>query len=96
MKMIFKYPIHTDIHHNAVIEVEMPKSAKILDIQIQGSIPVLWAIVNPKKETRKYIFHVFGTGFEMSEYEKKHYEYRKTVQMGHLNSMVWHIFEVHE
>ena len=96
MKMIFKYPLGMDIHHNAVFEIEMPRNAKILDIQVQGSIPVLWAIVNPNKEKRKYSFHVFGTGFEMTDYEKKHYDYVKTVQTGHLNALVWHIFEVHE
>jgi hypothetical protein len=85
-----------DIHHNAVFEIEMPKAAKILDIQIQGSIPVMWVIVNPNKEKRKYTFHAFGTGFEMVDYDKKHYEYIKTVQTGHLSALVWHIFEVHE
>ncbi len=95
-KMIFKYPLGMDIHHNAIYEIEMPKAAKILDIQNQGGIPVIWAIVNPKKEKRKYTFHVFGTGFEMLDYDKKHYEYVKTVQTGQLTQLVWHIFEVHE
>lgn len=96
MKMIFKYPLGEDIHHNAVYEIEMPKAAKILDIQTQGSMPVIWAIVNPEKEKRKYVFHVFGTGFEMSDYDKKHYDYIKTIQTGHLCALVWHIFMVHE
>lgn len=97
MKMIYKYPLGMDIHHNAVYEIEMPKAAKILDIQVQGNIPVIWAIVNPKKETRKYEFHVFGTGFEMQDYDKKHYEYVGTVQQANMvNTLVWHVFEVHE
>lgn len=54
MKMIYKYPLGMDIHHNAVYEIEMPKAAKILTIQEQGGFPMLWAIVNPKKEKRKY------------------------------------------
>ena len=91
-----------DIHHNAVYEIEMPKAAKILTIQEQGGFPMLWAIVNPKKEKRKYTFHVFGTGFEMPDYDKKHYEYVKTIQKVHISTpsksvwMVWHIFEVIE
>jgi hypothetical protein len=98
MKMIYKYPLSMDIHHNLVAELEMPKSAKILDIQMQGNMPVIWAIVNPKKEKRKYIFHVFGTGFELEDYDKKHYEYVKTVQQHTLmgSILVWHIFEVHD
>ena len=96
MKIIDIYPLGTDIHHNSVFEIEMPKNAKILDIQVQGSIPVLWAVINPNKPKRKYTFHVFGTGFEMTDYEKKHYDYVKTVQTGNSNNLVWHIFEVHE
>lgn len=98
MKMIYKYPLGMDIHHNAVYEIEMPKAAKILDIQVQGHMPMIWAIVNPKKESRKYTFHVFGTGFEMNDYDKKHYEYVRTIQQSTALgvTMVWHVFEVHE
>jgi hypothetical protein len=96
MKMIYKYPLGMDIRHNAVYEIEMPKAAKILDIQVQGDIPVIWAIVNPDKEKRKYVFHVFGTGYEMYDYDKKHYDYVGTVQQTGMTNLVWHIFEVHE
>lgn len=98
MKMIYKYPMGMEIHHNAVIEMDLPKGAKILDIQMQGLIPMLWAIVNPKHETRKRTFHVFGTGFEMSDYDKKHYDYITTVQQSTVlgGPLVWHVFEVHE
>ena len=96
MKMIYKYPFGNDIHHNGVYEVEMPRSAKILDIQYQGNNPVIWAVVNPKKDKRVYTFHVFGTGFEMKDYDKKHYEYIGTVQQIGFTTLVWHVFEVHE
>jgi hypothetical protein len=96
MKMIYKYPLGMDIHHNAVYEIEMPKAAKILTIQEQGGFPMIWAIVNPKKEKRKYTFQVFGTGFEMPDYDKKHYDYVGTVQQKGLTTLVWHVFEVHE
>lgn len=96
MKSIYKYPLGANITHNTVYEIEMPKAAKILSVQEQGGLPVLWAIVNPKKEKRKYVFHVFGTGHEMPDYDKKHYEYIGTVQQKGLITLVWHIFEVHE
>lgn len=96
MKMIYKYPLGMEIHHNAVYEIEMPKAAKILSVQEQGGFPMIWAIVNPKKEKRKYTFHVFGTGFEMPDYDKKHYEYIGTVQQKGMTTLVWHVFEVHE
>ena len=79
-----------------VTEIDMPRGAQILDIQMQGDIPVLWAIVNPKKPSRKYVFHVFGTGYEMLDYEKKHYVYVGTVQQRGMMTLVWHIFEVIE
>lgn len=96
MKMIYKYPLAMDIHHNAVYEITMPKGAKILDIQLQGTIPVLWALVNPNHKVRKYVFHVFGTGFELENYDKKHYDYVKTIQQIGITNLVWHIFEVHD
>ena len=97
MKMIYKYPLGMDIHHNMIAEVELPKGAKILCIQMQTNIPMIWAIVNPKNEMRKHTFHVFGTGFEMKDYDKKCYEYISTVQQkASMVSYVWHVFEVHE
>lgn len=96
MKMIYKYPLGSEIRHNMVTEIDMPRGAQILDIQMQGDIPVLWAIVNPKKPSRKYVFHVFGTGYEMLDYEKKHYVYVGTVQQRGMMTLVWHIFEVIE
>jgi hypothetical protein len=101
MKTIYKYPLGS-LRHDLVVEVEMPKGAKILDIQMQNGEPMLWAIVNPKHSLRKRVFHVFGTGFEMEDYEKKHYEYVKTVQQVKPSDvfrstwLVWHVFEVHE
>jgi len=96
MKMIYKYPLGTEIYHNMVTEVEMPRNAEILSLQMQGGIPVIWAIVNPKKEKRKYVFQVFGTGYEMLDYERKHYVYVGTVQQSGLMTLVWHIFEIIE
>ena len=102
MKTIYKYPLGKDIHHNSVIEIEMHKGSKILDIQMQNGEPMLWAMVNPKHSLRKRVFHVFGTGFDMEDYDKKHYEYVKTIQKVHItgsianNWLVWHIFEVIE
>ena len=96
MKMIYKSPLGTEIYHNMVTEIEMPRNAEILSLQMQGGIPIIWAIVNPKKEKRKYVFHVFGTGYEMLDYERKHYVYVGTVQQSGLMTLVWHIFEVIE
>ena len=96
MKMIYKYPLGTEIYHNMITEIEMPRNAEILSLQMQGGIPIIWAIVNPNKQKRKYVFHVFGTGYEMLDYERKHYVYVGTVQQSGLMTLVWHIFELIE
>ena len=96
MKVIHKYMMGV-VGHNSVVEIDMPKGAKILDIQIQHNQPVIWAVVNPKHKEHKHTYHVFGTGSEMTDYDKKHYEYVRTVQENIDGAiLVWHIFEVHE
>jgi len=99
MKKILEYVLTTkDLLHNNVYEIEMPRAAKILNIDFRGCVPVIDAIVNPDKEKRKYTFHIFATGYEMTDYDKKHYEYIKTIrQKRALNQdLFWHIFLVHE
>lgn len=91
MKVIYKYLL-SPIHHNAVHEINMPKGAKILDIQNQPDNIVIWAMVNPKHDLKKRVFYIAGTGFELHE-NIRYYDYLKTIQrLGY----VWHIFEVHE
>ena len=47
IKKIFKYTIIP----NDRIEIEMPKNAEILTVQIQYEQPQLWALVNPDAKT---------------------------------------------
>ena len=96
MTSIYKYPLGMDIHHGQTLEIMMPRGAKLLDLQMQGQIPTLWAIVNPEKELKKYVFHVFGTGFEMTDYDKKYYDYVGTIQYMTVlgGPLVWHVFRV--
>lgn len=58
MKTIFKYPLEiSDIQ-----EIELPKGAQILDIDVQHGLPVMWALVDPTEEKEKRRFHTTGTG----------------------------------
>lgn len=61
MKTIWKFPLKT---FAPILEIEMPRNAKVLTVQVQKEIPCIWAIVEPqeKKETRK--FRLLGTGHE--------------------------------
>ena len=59
---IYKYEIEV----RAEFSLNLPVGAKILTVQVQHDIPVLWALVDPsntKKETR--IFILCSTGGEI-------------------------------
>jgi hypothetical protein len=93
MKIIYKYNLGMP-YHNMISEESMPKGSKILDAQMHGGDLVFWAIVNPKNTNKQKTFHIYGTGFNLEAYDKKHYEYISTVQSMH--GIVWHLFEVFE
>lgn len=89
MKIIYKYRIDLGTQ-----EIEMPKGADILHAgsMIDGNM-YMWALVNPKHKLKKRKFTIFGTGQELTEYDKKHYHYIKTMIC---DSFVWHLYEVLE
>lgn len=86
MKAIYKYPF--DIQGE--INIEMPKDAQILSIQVQHEIPCIWALVNTKvkKEMRKFVLHGTGHPVEIL-HEMKHVG---TFQLGGGN-FIGHLFE---
>ena len=57
---IWKYPVSL-----GEFKVDMPQGAKILDVQIQGNDPVIWAIVEPDNIIVKYHFFALPTGGEI-------------------------------
>ena len=69
MKAIYKYPFNLQ----GIINIEMPKDAQILSIQVQHEIPCIWALVNPKakKEIRKFVLHGTGSSIKILP-EMKH------------------------
>jgi hypothetical protein len=78
---IWKYPLEPRGEHR------MPVGAKILTVQIQAGVPVLWAMVNPDaiKETR--IFSTVPTG---RYFDPTDMEYIGTFQA---EELVSHVFE---
>jgi len=61
MNKIWKFEIKV----NDVITINMPKQTKILSLQVQAGIPVIWALVNPENENEIRNFELFGTGFDI-------------------------------
>ncbi len=57
--IVYKYPLPIE----AEGFIEMPAGAKILSVQAQRGIPMVWALVDPTtKALAKHWFFVFGTG----------------------------------
>jgi hypothetical protein len=81
-KVIWKFPV------NFGGVVSMPAGASILTCQLQGSMPVLWAEVDPNnslKDNRE--FSVIPTGGTVPDRGA----YINTFQVG---SLVFHVYEV--
>ena len=69
--------------------IELPPLSKILHVHEQYGNLVLWALVNKDskdKETRT--IEIAGTGMDMKP------ENRKYIGTAHVNSYVWHVFEI--
>lgn len=91
MKTIYKYIV--GVADSQV--VEMPKGAKILDIQLTNEFPTqlsIWAIVDTDREREPRIFKMIGTGHRMDDTkESEHLDYISTIQC--FNGLVVHVFE---
>ena len=86
MKTIYKYVL--SLVENPALD--MPRGARVLDVQIQNNEICLWAIVESteKLETRK--FFIAGTGNPVPQGAG---DYIGTVQQ---DRFVWHVFEERE
>ena len=73
-----------------VFELKLPKDCAICDIQAQGNMICLWALIDCDAELVTRKFHIVGTGWNIDNVELMFY--LKTVQMP--NSLVYHVFEV--
>ncbi len=84
--VVYKYEIVGNRH-----VMNLPTSARVLKVAAQGESIQLWALVNPAdKSTARRAFAVFGTGQEITEYQREVMTYIDTVFVG---SLVWHVFE---
>jgi len=88
MMTIWEYPLQIVGEQ----DLSMPRSARILSVQVQGDALCLWALVDPTENvlvTRR--FHVIGTGHTHSD-ALFGLTYLGTAQMGR-GQLVWHVFE---
>lgn len=88
---VWKYPLE-DYH----TFVKMPIGAKILDVQIQGEYPCIWALVDETEELERREFRGYATG-EKLDIDIDDLDYIGTFQLivdseGFV--FVYHLFEV--
>ena len=87
MRRVYKYPIPTNfVGLEAVFELEIPEEAKALTVQVQNSVPCLWAEVWSSDEPKKRKFRIVGTGWDIPAF----FDYVGTWQEG---PFVWHLYE---
>jgi hypothetical protein len=88
MRAVWKYELEvTD-----VLTLSMPGDAEVLTVQMQGSIPCMWALVYPEAPKRDRHFVILGTGYETGVAVTS-IGYVGTFQMMG-GALVFHVFEV--
>lgn len=87
-RIIYKYPL--DLGYTEQ-NIEIPEASQILDIQLQGETPVLWALVDPKKQKQQMGIEIHMTGHEIDteHWDMFDMEHVKTLQIG---AIVYHFF----
>jgi hypothetical protein len=83
--VIWKYKIPI----RDLFEIEMPKDAGVLCVQMQGDTPCIWVRVGDKEPLEKRAFAIVGTGQSFNDDE---YFYVETFQQ-YGGQLVWHLFE---
>ena len=76
-----------DVPIQGVSLVEMPASATLLSVKFQGGVLRAWAIVSPDNPPGVRVFHIYGTGHEVSESPG---QFIATVGEG---IFIWHVFD---
>jgi len=85
MKRVFKYPLEVDTQR-----IIMPRGAKLLTVQTQGSAPMLWALVDDNAPMEDRAIIIVGTGWEVPEVQNL--EYVGTFQVSG-GLFVFHVFD---
>jgi hypothetical protein len=87
MKIVYKYPIEFDGHFTLML----PRGANILSVQMQGSIPCIWALVDPDEPEAARTFKLYGTGHPIAAPDTLQFVGTFQVDEG---MFVFHLFEV--
>ena len=86
-RSVWKFPLEATDEQS----IDMPDGAEILCVQMQGSMPTLWALVDPLAPKVARHFRVAGTGHAIKTFDLP--KYIGTFQLA-AGSLVFHVFEV--
>lgn len=95
MKVVWKYKLDPVKSRLGPVEevqsIYMPRNSNVLDVQMKGSEPVLWALVDPESLAEERQFLLVWTGEERSDLDSA--VHIGTFQAG---PTAWHLFEKFE
>jgi hypothetical protein len=84
--VIWKYPLQ-----GTRMEIEMPVGARLLAVQMQGTDPYLWALVNPENQRTRRRIAIYGAGHQMPADPGRYVgTFQVTLLLG---DMVFHVFD---
>lgn len=86
MRVVYKYPIPVE----DAFEIGLPQGARVLSVQVQGSTPCLWALVDPSRPKEARRFRLASTGHPVEESENLSFVDTFQLRGG---SLVFHVFE---
>lgn len=72
-------------------EVRLPSKHEFLTVQMQNNKATFWFKVDTDSNECVKSYVLYGTGWEINEYDSTNEEYIATVQ--DTDGFVWHIFE---
>ena len=87
-KTVFKYKVLPSTE----FEIQMPRHAEILTVQVQNEEVFMWARVDTEEDCVYRRFGVFGTGHDMPDKALVEPKYIGTFQLCG-GSIVFHLFE---
>ena len=91
MKTVWKYTMPAHCFFN--FKVELPASATVVKVAMQGAERAFWATVDTDEDSFDRLFRVFGTGSEIPRYNDEEWEY-VYVDTFFEGPFVWHLFEL--
>lgn len=84
-RVIYKYYVPEENE----FQLDIPKQAQLLSVQMQGEHAQLWVLVDPDAEVERRNFRVFGTGQVVDAGQFDGYNHVDTWQSG---EFAWHLF----